>query len=221
MSFSTGALTTKIVNANVFRMLDLSVIDDSEAAAVALDPVRSRLLSELSAPASAATLASRVHLPRQKVNYHLRTLERHGLVRMAGKRQWGGLTERLLVASATSYLVSPAALGPVAAGPERATDRLAATYLIALAARAVRELAHLIRRAADAGRKLATLSVDTEIHFRTAQERAAFSQELVETINRLVSKYHDPSAPGSRPHRLIFMAHPLPHSPSTGEPTCP
>ena len=194
-------------------MLDVRVIDDPAAATVALDPVRSRLLSELREPASAATIAGRVGLPRQKVNYHLRTLESHGLVRVAGKRRWGGLTERRLVATASAYVVSPSALGPVAVDPEREMDRLSASYLIALAARAVREIAGLIRRADEAGKHLATLSVDTVIRFRSAPERAAFSAELAEAINRLVAKYHDESAPGGRSHRLVLMAHPLPQPP--------
>src|SRR5262245_16813658 len=96
------------------RMLDIHVIEKPATATVALHPVRSRLLSELAAPASAATLSTRVGLARQKVNYHLRALETHGLVRLAEKRKWGGLTERLLVASATSYVVSPSAMGRVA-----------------------------------------------------------------------------------------------------------
>ena len=83
-------------------MLEVDVIDDPAAATVALEPVRSRLLAELAEPASAATLAARLGIPRQKVNYHLRALEAHGLVRVAETRQWGGLTERLLVASAAS-----------------------------------------------------------------------------------------------------------------------
>ena len=95
-------------------MLDLQVIDDPAAATVALQPMRSRLLSELVVPASAATLATRVGLARQKVNYHLHALEAHGLVRLAEERKWGGLTERLLVATAASYVVSPGALGPAA-----------------------------------------------------------------------------------------------------------
>src|SRR5215469_11654599 len=100
-------------------MLAVEVIDDPAAAAVALDPVRSRLLSELAEPASAAALANRLGIPRQKINYHLRALESHDLVRVAEKRQWGGLTERRMVASAASYLVSPGAMGPVAADPDR------------------------------------------------------------------------------------------------------
>ena len=65
-------------------MLDVDVIDDPAAATVALDPVRARLLAELAHPASAAALAVRLGIPRQKINYHLRALEAHGLVRMAG-----------------------------------------------------------------------------------------------------------------------------------------
>ena len=195
-------------------MTDVRVIDDPAAAAVALDPLRSRLLAELRKPMSAAALASRVGLPRQKVNYHLRALEAHGLVREAGKRRWGGLTERQLVASASAYVVSPGALGPVAPDPERVKDRLAASYLIALGARIVREVADLIRRAGEARQRLATLSVETVIRFRSAQERAEFTQELTEAINRLVAKYHDESAPGGRAHRLVLMAHPLPNPPA-------
>ena len=124
-------------------MLAIQVIDDPAAATVALEPVRSRLLSELVVPVSAATLATRVGLARQKVNYHLHALEAHGLVRLAQKRKWGGLTERLLVATAASYVVSPSALGPVAADPNREIDRLSASYLIALGARVVREVGDL------------------------------------------------------------------------------
>src|SRR5688572_33336722 len=129
-------------------MLDVEVIDDPAAATIALEPVRSRLLAELAAPASAATLAARLGIARQKLNYHLRTLESHGLVRVAEERRWGGLTERLLVATAHSYVVSPAALGRAAADPSRTLDRLSAGYLIALAARVVREVGQLVKRAA-------------------------------------------------------------------------
>src|SRR5258707_15675809 len=125
-------------------MLDVEVIDDPATATVALDPVRSRLLSELAEPASAANLATRVGLARQKVNYHLRALEAHGLVRVAEQRQWGGLTERLLVATAASYVVSPGALGQVSSDPARSHDRLSARYLIALAARVIREVSDLV-----------------------------------------------------------------------------
>lgn len=194
-------------------MHDVEVIADPAAAGALLDPVRSRLLAELAQPASAAALASRLGIPRQKINYHLRTLETHGLVTVAEERQWGGLTERLLVATATSYVISPAALGP-AGDPGRSADRLSAGYLVALAARIIREVGAFLRAAAQLGKRLPTLAIDAEIRFASAAERAAFSHELQEAIVRLTAKYHDESAPGGRSHRLIVVAHPLPSEPS-------
>jgi DNA-binding transcriptional ArsR family regulator len=204
-------LDNKTCQAYDLPVLDIQVIDDPAAAAVALEPVRSRLLSELVLPASAATLAARVGLARQKVNYHLHALEAHRLVRLAEERKWGGLTERLLVATAAAYVISPSAMGPVAADPNREIDRLSASYLIALGARVVREVGDLVRRAREVGKRLATLAVDTEVRFRSAGDRAAFSHELTEAITKLVAKYHDESAPGGRRHRLVVVAHPLPH----------
>jgi DNA-binding transcriptional ArsR family regulator len=198
------------------------VIDDPEAATVALESVRSRLLAELAEPASAASLANRLGIPRQKVNYHLRALEAHALVQLAGQRRWGGLTERLLVASAAAYVVSPSALGPVAPDPARSADRLSASYLIALAARIVREVGGLLRRSEQANQHLASLAIDTEIRFRSPAERAAFSEELTQGVLGLVARYHDASAPEGRAHRLVVVAHPLPKTATPGEESpCP
>jgi DNA-binding transcriptional ArsR family regulator len=190
-------------------MQDVEVIDNPAAATVALHTIRSRLLAELSEPASAAALSARMGIARQKLNYHLRALESHGLVRVAEERRWGGLTERKLTATAASYVVSPAAMGPVAVDPSRTRDRLSASYLIALAARVVREVSTLLHLSDEAGKHLATLSIDTEIRFRSAAERAAFSRELTETITSLAARYHDAAAPGGRPHRVVVVAHPL------------
>ncbi|HJU40793.1 MAG TPA: helix-turn-helix domain-containing protein [Tahibacter sp.] len=200
-------------------MLALDVIDNPTAAALVLDPIKRRLLAELAAPASAATLAARVGLTRQKVNYHLRALEDAALVEPAEQRRWGGLTERLLVASAAAYVVSPAALGPLAADPDRNGDRLSASYLIALAARALREVGALWRTARREDKRLATLSIDTVIRFRSAAERAAFTAELADAVTQLAARYHDDAAPGGRPHRLVVASYPAPaaDNPTTEE----
>ena len=105
-------------------MLDVTVIEDPAAAAVSLDPIRGRLLAELAAgPASAAMLAGEVGLPRQKVNYHLKALERHGLVELVGERRKGNVTERLMRATAASYVISPLALAAVQPDPVRLRDQ--------------------------------------------------------------------------------------------------
>jgi AcrR family transcriptional regulator len=201
-------------------MDDVQVITDPAAAVVALEPIRSGLLAELAEPSSAAALAARLGMPRQKVNYHLRSLEAHDLLRVAGERRWGGLKERLLVATAASYIVSPAAMGPVAVDPMRTADHLSASYLIALAGRVVRELGDLLLRARQADKALATLAIDTEIRFRSAADRAAFSRELVQAVTALAARYHDDAVPGGREHRLIVLAHPAPKGTEEKEKPC-
>ncbi len=188
-------------------MYDVDVIEDPAAAAVALEPTRARLLAELAEPCSAAALAPRVGIARQKVNYHLRTLEAHGLVELAEERKRGGITERLVRATAASYVISPAALGAAAADPERSADRLSARYLVALAGRVVREVGRLVHLADAAGRRLPTLAIDTEIRFRSAADRAAFADDLTAALLSLAARYHHDDG---RPYRLVVAAHPTP-----------
>lgn len=188
-------------------MHDVEVIEDAGAAAVALDPLRARLLAQLVEPGSAATLAARVGIARQKVNYHLKALESHGLLEVAEERKRGGITERVMRATAAAYIVSPAALGDSAADPDQAPDRLSARYLIALAGRVVREVGDLTRRATAAGKRLPTLAIDTEIRFRSAADRAAFADELTAAVIDLAARYHHDDG---RPHRLVVAAHPKP-----------
>ncbi len=189
-------------------MIDVTVIDDPTAAEVSLDPVRARLLAELVQPGSATTLAAKVGLARQKVNYHLRALERHGLVELVEERRRGNMTERVMRATAASYVISPAALAAVAPDPDRSPDQLSALWLLALASRLVREVGELIGRARAARRSLATFAIDTEIRFGSASDRAAFAGELTDAVEALVSKYHDQYAAGGRKHRLIVGLHP-------------
>ena len=189
-------------------MIDVSVIDDPEAAEVSLDPIRTRLLAQLAEPASATAVAARVGLPRQKVNYHLRTLEQHGLIELVEERRKGNMTERVLRATALSYVISPAALAAVEPDPSRAPDRLSARWLIALAARLVRDVGQLLAGATKARKRLATFAMDGEIHFTSAADRAAFAEELARAVTGLIGKYHDEHAPGGREHRVLVAVHP-------------
>lgn len=55
--------------------------------------------------------------------------------------------------------------------------------------------------------------------YRSAEERAEFSRELTAMVASLVARYHDASAPGGRKHRLVIVAHPLPQTSSSEEPS--
>ena len=118
------------------------------------------------------------------------------------------MTERVMRASAASYVISPAALGAAAPDPSRAPDRRSARWLIAVAARTVREVGELLAGATAAGKRLATLTLEGEVRFASAADRAAFAEELATTMTALVGKYHDDHAPQGRPHRMVVALHP-------------
>lgn len=189
-------------------MLDVAVIHEPAAAEVSLDPVRARLLAELAEPRSATGLAGRVGLPRQKVNYHLRTLERHGLVELVDERRRGNCMERVLQATAASYVISPAALAAVQPDPARSPDRLSARWLLAVAAQLVRDVGELIVESTRAGKRAATFAIDGEVRFASPADRAAFAEELSNTVTALVGKYHRPESEGGRTYRLVVAVHP-------------
>ena len=85
---------------------------------------------------------------------------------------------------------------------------------MAIAARTIREVADLAERARAAGKRLTTLTLDTEIQFATPAGREAFANELVETVNRLVAKYHDPRSADGRRYRFFAGAHPVGAAPA-------
>jgi len=189
-------------------MHDVTVIEDPATAEISLDPTRARLLALLSEPGSATTLAARIGLARQKVNYHLRALEEHGLVQLVEERRKGNMTERVLRATAASYVISPLALSPLEPDPSRSPDRLSARWLLAVAAKLVRDVGALITGADKAGKRVATFAIDGEVRFASVTDRAAFAEELAAAVAALVSKYHDDSAPGGRDHRIVLAVHP-------------
>ncbi|SEF15786.1 Helix-turn-helix domain-containing protein [Jiangella alba] len=189
-------------------MQDVTVIEDPAAAEASLDPMRTRLLAELAEPLSATMLAGRVGLARQKVNYHLRTLERHGLVELVEERRKGNVTERVLQATAASYVISPTALAAVQPDPSRSPDKLSARWLLALASKLVRDVGLLLTASTKARKRVATFAIDGEVRFASAADRAAFAEELGGAVSALVAKYHDDSADGGRTHRVVVAVHP-------------
>ena len=74
----------------------------------------------------------------------------------------------------------------------------------------MREVGDLARKAGAAGQRLPTMTIDTEIRFRSAEERAAFADELTVAVLDLAARYHHDDG---RPYRLVVAAHPKPSTP--------
>jgi DNA-binding transcriptional ArsR family regulator len=189
--------------------LAISTIRDPAQAAHLVNARRGHLLAHLSEPASAAGLARTLGVPRQRLAYHLRALERAGLIECVGRKRKGNCVERLMRVTARAFVISPEASGSLAtATTAAAPDRLSAAAQVQAAARTIEEVAALDARAARDGKRLATLTLDTVIRFANPAARQAFTAEITDSIARIAARYHDDHAPRGRAFRLVVFAHP-------------
>lgn len=185
----------------------VEILNEPTRVRAALSPLRRRLLRELRTPASASALAPRLGVTRQKLAYHLRVLEGQGLVRLVEERQRRGCTERLLRTSARALVVDPELLGELPAEETMSRDRFSSAYLVAAAARLLGDVAVLRDGAEAAGKRLATVTQEAEIGFRSPAELRSFTEELADSVAALIGKYHV-EEDGGRPYRLLIGMHP-------------
>lgn len=188
----------------------VDVIEDPKRAQVLLDSTRLELLANLAEPSSAAALARRLDLPRQRVNYHLRELEGQELIALVEEKRKGSCVERIYQRTGQSYVISTAALGAIGTMPDDISDRFSSAYQIALASRAIRDLGKMQGGAMAAGKKLPTFALEVDVRFASADKRNEFAEEVAASIADLVRKYHDAKVPRGREFRFYLGAYPKP-----------
>lgn len=186
-------------------MTTLEVLESPARASALLDDMRLRIVAALRQPDSAAGVARRLGLPRQRVNYHLRALEKEGFVRLVEERRKGNCTERVVQANASAYLVGPGALGGLAPDVRAVRDRFSVACLVAVAARVIADVGMLSRRA---DTPVSTMALQADIRFASSEDRDAFAEDLKNEIANLVREYHDDSRTDGRVHRVIIGAYP-------------
>jgi DNA-binding transcriptional ArsR family regulator len=190
----------------------LEILGDARRAGALLDPERRRLVEALRDRSdSAAGLARRLGESRQRLNYHLRALEEAGVVELEEERRRGNCIERVLRVVARRFVLDPGALGDLAADPDELADRFSASYLVALAARAIRELAGLIEKAGRERKRLATAAIQAEVQLARPADFEAFVGDLSEAVAEVVAKHHHERA-GGRPFRVVAGTYPAPRS---------
>jgi len=176
-------------------------------------PIRIRMLEMLREPLSAAAVARRIGEPRQKINYHLKELERAGLVRRTGERRAGNFVESIYQAVARTFVVSPR----VAWGGRRRAKALGAQVslrtLVALGERLQRDAAALLDHAAFDGAEISSASVATDLRFENEDARAAFMSEYLAVVGPLLKRY---GAKQGAPYRMLLAVYPQPEGEREG-----
>ena len=195
----------------------LDIIDEPARARVALQPIRLRLLHLLERPQSAPQLAKEMGMPRQRVLYHLRKLEEQRLVEAQEHGSVGRRIDRSYVRTATSYAIAPKTLGGVAVDARTVADAFSSAYLSAVAARALNDLAALGRAAAARGKRVPTVTLETDVRFETPADQRRFADELAAAFATLAAKYHHPEAAQGRTFRVFACGYPAVPS-QTNEP---
>ena len=188
----------------------IGIVEDPNRAASILKPLRRQILEHLRDPNSAAGVASALDLPRQRVGHHVRQLEKQGLIRQVAERRKGGCVERLMQTTASRYAIGPAALGALGTNPDQVRDRNSGDYLVAVAAQTMRDVGLMQEKASRAGKKLTTLTLQTEVRFDSPDDQTAFARELASSLKRLTEKYHRPDDDDGRTFRFVVGGHPAP-----------
>lgn len=170
-----------------------------------LSPLRRRILAELRDPASATVVAERIGASRQRVNYHLRELEKAGLVELVETRPRRGSVERIVRATARTVVVAPEVLGDSSTDDQ---DRFAAETLLAATARTFGDVASMRSRARSAGRRLVTFTITADVGFAEPADIGRFADDLASSIAALAATYE--SAGPRRRYRLVVAGHPTP-----------
>lgn len=194
----------------------ITLLDRADRLRVALSPIRRRLLDRLRAPASATELAAEMDLGRQRVNYHLRALEKAGLVHLVEERQRRGCVERIMAARADAFVVDPAVMGSrgIRAITASAQDRYSAEHLIDAAGDVVCQVARMRTAAEQQGTRLLTFAIDTEVSFATPADLERFTTALAQFVAREAARVHNPAE--GRRFRILLGGHPSPAPQSSG-----
>lgn len=182
-----------------------ALISDPAAARAALTPLRQEMLAALREPGSAASLAETLSASRQQLTYHLKALEKAGLIAPAGTRQRRGFTEQLFQSKADDFVIDPGMMAPSPAAIE-AQDRHAASHLVGAAATLVREVTRMQAAAEAEGSRLLTFTIEAELGFADPAELDRFTTRLADAIATLAKEF--PPGEGRRGYHLMAAAHP-------------
>ncbi len=189
-------------------MRDVLYIEDVERAGALLKPLRIELLRRMIEPRTCPELAHELGETSQKIYYHVKVLEKAGLVEKVAERRVGGIIEGQYQASARSYWMSPQLVGEVG-GTGSARDQLSLGYILGIAEQLQNDIGRLSRRV---GEDTPSLGLSAEIYLEDGDRRAAFLEEVRDAVQSIAEKYgqvtgveRDPEA-----YRLMIACYPSP-----------
>lgn len=183
-----------------FEIVESYYVEAPEQAVVLLNPLRAEILSKLMEPASAAEVARQLGETPQRINYHLKALEKVGLARRTGTRQVRNLVEVLFQAIARHFVLAES-LGWSGETVQKLKDQGSLAHLITLAERIKRDALQLMERS-DQCEPIPSASLDFALHLPTEQARQAF----LAGVQELVAKFG--AVEGEGDYQVLLAVYP-------------
>src|SRR5436309_1295076 len=189
------------------------LIEKPDQAGALLHPLRLELLKLTDEPRTCTDLAEALGETPQRIYYHVKVLERAGVLEKVEERKVRAISEGYYRATARSFWLSPRLVGRIG-GPRRARDQMSLGFLLALA----EELQTDVGRLAEPEREEApTLGFTAQVRLARPADRTAFLTDIQNSIQSIAKKYGAVGPPSLQPKetspetfRIIFACYPRP-----------
>jgi DNA-binding transcriptional ArsR family regulator len=192
-------------------MQDIFYIEGIEQAVELLKPIRLEMVKRLDEPRTCPELAEFLHNSPQKIYYHMKALEKVGLVEKVEERRVRGIVEGYYQAKARSYWLAPSLVSKV--GGQRLTqDQTSLRFLLSLAEELQDDIGHLGHRS-ESGTSVPSLGLSAHVQLPEGERRAEFLAEVRTMFETLARKYgvrrdHPLSEYEASNFRLILACYP-------------
>lgn len=184
-------------------------IDDLDQAVSLLKPKRVELLKQMAEPRSCPELSEMFNTTPQKVYYHIKVLERGGLVEKVEERRVGGIMEGLYRAKARSYWLSPRLVGKIG-GQKKTQDKLSLGFLLSLAEELQADVGQLAAK--DQTEEIPSFGFTAQVELKDQSHRAEFMADVTKAFQHIAKKYgavsEKENAKTNRNFKLIFACYP-------------
>lgn len=171
-------------------MQDVLYIEAPEQAVTLLHPLRMELLKRMDEPRTCPELAAAFDSTPQKIYYHVKALEKAGLVEKINEKRVRGVVEGYYQAKARSYWLAPHLVGQIG-GEKTARDQGSLRFLLALAEEVADDVGRLGAKS-ESGVDVPSLSLSAHIYLPDGRRRADFLTDVQQTFQELARKYGIP-----------------------------
>ncbi|MGG1516592.1 helix-turn-helix domain-containing protein [Paenibacillus oryzisoli] len=186
---------------------DSYYIESPEQATVLLNPLRGEIIAQLQEPGSAAEVARTLGETAQRINYHLKALEKVGLVERVGTRQVRNLVEVLYRAIAKTFVLAES-LSMKPETLQKLKEQSSLAHLVTTSDRLRRD-AVLLMEQSEVGEDVPSATLQLQVCLGTEAQRQAFIEEYAALMQALVARY-SASSDSQDAYQVIAAVYPKP-----------